>query len=167
MMIPTKVLRRYPLFTGLDPYLLEEIALISEEIEIEEGEWLFYEESDANHFYIVTEGSISLTINIFYKGKAEDIEATEPIMTGQMLGWSALIRPHKYKFGGRGAEKSRLIAIDAQPFRELLDDNPDYGYRLVKNVAEAIGERLVGKCIQFLSLVIDPQEVQKQEKRSI
>lgn len=154
-MISTRKLKWYPQFSGLSDYMLEEISLISNEIEVEEGDWLFYEEEGADKFYIVVEGEISLTTQIYIKNGVKHLEATEAIVKGEMLGWSSLIKPHQYTMGGKARVNSKLIEIDAKPFRELLDDNPEDGYHIIKNVAEVIGERLVGKCIQFLSMVLD------------
>lgn len=162
-MISIQLLSRYPIFAGLSQYMLEEIAMISEEIEVEEGEWLFYEGEDAEKVYIVLEGSVCLTINIFIDGKARDIEAIEPVGAGELLGWSGLIAPHLYTLGGISAQKSHLIQIQAEALRELLDDNPEYGYPIIKNIAEVIGDRLTQKCIQFLSLVLDSKDIPKDK----
>ena len=78
-MISQELLKWYPLFAGLSPYLAKEIALISNEIEVKEGEWLFYEEAESDKFYIVIEGSISLTTNIYLNGQSRNLEVVDPI----------------------------------------------------------------------------------------
>jgi CRP-like cAMP-binding protein len=154
-MISIRKLKWYALFSGLSDYMLEEISLISNEIIVEEGEWLFHEEEEAGKFYIVDDGEISLTTQIYIKDGVKHLEAAEAVGKGELLGWSSLIKPHHYTMGGKARVRSRLIEIEAKPFRELLDDNPEDGYHIIKKVAEVIGERLVGKCIQFLSMVLD------------
>jgi len=154
-MITPRTLKWYPLFAELNDYMLNEISLISREIELEEGDWLFDEEAEADKFYIVIEGEIALTTRIFVKDEVRDIEATDPVGAKEVLGWSSLIKPHRYTLGGRARKKSRLIEIEAAPFRELLDDNPEHGYLIIKKVSEVIGDRLIGKCIQFLSVILD------------
>lgn len=157
-MISKRILKWYPLFSNLSDYMLEEISLISNEIELEEGDWLFCEEAEADKFYIVVEGEISLTTQIYLNDEVRHLEATEPVCTGEILGWSSLIKPHQYTLGGKARKTSALIEIDAKPFRELLDDNPEDGYHIIKNVSEVIGERLIGKCIQFLSVILDSED---------
>jgi CRP/FNR family cyclic AMP-dependent transcriptional regulator len=166
-MISPELLRRYPLFADQSPYTLEEISMISSEIEVDEGQWLFYEKGDASKFYIVVDGAISLTMYLYLNGDAQHIATMEPIGKGEILGWSALVKPYRYTLGARAAKKSRLIEIEAEPLRELLDDNPEYGYYLIKQVAEVIGERLVFKCVQLLSMVVDSQgkSVKQDAKR--
>ena len=157
-MISKRILKWYPLFSGLSDYMLEEISLISNEIKVEEGQWLFYEEAEAEKFYIVVEGEISLTTQIYIHDEARHLEAAEPVGAGEILGWSALVKPHRYTLGGKARKPSKLIEIEAKPFRELLDDNPEHGYYIKKNVSEVIGERLVGKCFQFLSVILDSKD---------
>ncbi|MGD2027656.1 MAG: cyclic nucleotide-binding domain-containing protein [Anaerolineales bacterium] len=154
-MISKELLKWYPLFAGMSPYLAKEIAMISNEIEVKEGEWLFYEEAPSDKFYIVIEGSISLTTNIYLDGKVHDIEAVDPIGPGEIVGWSALVEPHQYTLGGRARESCRLIEIDVVPFRNLLEDNPEFGYETMKHVSKIIRERMNNTCIQLLSLVLD------------
>lgn len=154
-MISTQKLMRYPLFSGLSHYMLKEISIISNEIEVEKGAWLFYEGDRANRLFIVTKGFISLTTQIFLNGRSRDIEAADPVGPGELLGWSALVEPQEYSSSGRAKVKSRLIEIDVEPFRELLMDNPELGFLFMNHVAEAIRTRLDNKNVQLLSLVLD------------
>ena len=50
-------------------------------------------------FYIVIEGEISRTTQIYYDGAGKNLEAKESICPGEMLGWSSLIKPHLYTLG--------------------------------------------------------------------
>jgi CRP-like cAMP-binding protein len=156
-MISPERLRFYPLFAGQSYYMLKEIARISNEVIKEEGDWLFQEGDEASKFYIVVEGGISLTMYLHLNGKGQHIATTSPIEQSELIGWSSLVKPHGYVFGAKAAKKSRLLEIDAEPLRELLDDNPVFGYYLMKNITEVIGERLEFKCIQLLSMVVDTQ----------
>ncbi|MGD8457234.1 MAG: cyclic nucleotide-binding domain-containing protein [Anaerolineales bacterium] len=157
-MISKRMLKWYPLFSNLSDYMLEEIALISTEIELNEGDWLFCEEAEADKFYIVIEGEVSLTTQIYIDDQVKHLEAAEPLCAGDFLGWSSVVKPHRYTLGGKARKKCKLIEIDAGSFRELLDDNPEYGYHIIKNISEVIGERLIGKCIQFLSVILDSKD---------
>lgn len=156
-MVSPELLRRYALFAGQSHSMLKEISMISDEIEVAEGDWLFQEGEDATKFFVVLEGAISLTMYLFTNGNAQHLSTMEPIEKGEILGWSAVVKPYRYTLGGRASKKSKLLRIDAGPLRELMDDNPEYGYLLLKQVSEAIGERLVYKCIQLLSMVVDSE----------
>ncbi len=154
-MISPETLRGFRLFAGQSNYMLEEIAFLASEVELEAGEWLFHEEEYASHLYLISEGAISLCLNLYLNGSCQHIEAASPLGVWEVIGWSAVVKPHIYTFGARAVKKSRLVAFEAEPLRELLDDNPGFGYYLLKNLAEVIGDRLTNKCVQLLSLVLD------------
>ena len=156
-MISPESSRGFRLFAGQSNYMLEEMAMLASEVELEEGEWLFHEEENASHLYVVTEGAISLCLNLYLNGSRPHVEVTSPLGPREAIGWSAVVKPHIYTFGARAEQKSRLISFTAEPLRELLDDNPGFGYYLLKNLAEVIGDRLTNKCVQLLSLVLDSE----------
>jgi CRP/FNR family cyclic AMP-dependent transcriptional regulator len=154
-MISPEALRRYPIFAGQSLYMLKEIALISDEIALEVDEWLFNERAEATEFYIIMEGAISLCLNLHLNGTVQHVETMSPLGKGEVIGWSSLVRPYQYTLGAKATKRTRLLAIEAAPLRELLEDNPAYGYYLLKNLTEVMGERLTFKCIQLLSIVLD------------
>jgi CRP-like cAMP-binding protein len=154
-MVSPETLRRYPLFAKQSHYMLKEIARLSTEVEVEAGDWLFHERDEATRLYLVLDGSVAQTIYLYLNGQGQHIEATSSLGKGDIAGWPALINSQINTLGAQAEEKSRLLAIDAVPLRELLDDNPTYGYYLMKNLAEVLGERLTCKCIQLLSIVLD------------
>lgn len=157
-MISLETLRRYPLFAGQNLYMLKEIALLADEVELEAGDWLFNEREDASTFYIVQEGAISLCMNLHLNGREPHVEAMSPIGKGEVVGWSSLVKPYTYTLGARATQKSKLIAIDASPLRQLLNDNPMYGYFMLMKLSEVMGERLLNKCVQLVSIVLDLQD---------
>jgi CRP/FNR family cyclic AMP-dependent transcriptional regulator len=157
-MISPEVLRRFPLFAGQNAYMLDEIAMISDEISVSAGDWLFHENEDAKKFYLILEGEIALTLYIYYKGSAKHLKTTSALTKGQFFGWSALVPPHHYKLGALAETNSKLLVIDGKALRQLFDDNPEFGYPFMKNIAEEISDRLEYKIIQVLSLVLEPNE---------
>lgn len=154
-MVSRETLRRYRLFAGQSIYMLDEIARFSDEVTLEAGDWLFQEREDASRLYLVMDGAVSLCLNLYLNGSSEHVEATSPLGSGELVGWSAVIRPHIYTLGARTLRRSRLLAIQAEPLRDLLDDNPHFGYYFLKNMAEVMGDRLTSKCVQLLSIVLD------------
>jgi CRP-like cAMP-binding protein len=158
-MISPEMLRSFRLFAGQSNYMLEEMAILAREVELEAGEWLFHEDEGASHFYVIAEGAVSLCLNLYLNGSCSHVEVTSPLGPREAIGWSAVVKPHIYTFGARAEQNSRLISFTGEPLRELLDDNPGFGYYLLKNLAEVIGDRLTNKCVQLLSLVLDSDGV--------
>lgn len=153
-MISPEKLRFFPFFAGQDEYMLKEIAYISEEITLNPGEWLFHQNDPALHLYVVLDGAVSLALAIYLNGTGEKIEKLGSVGRGEILGWSSLVNPYIYTMGVHSNTKTQLIKIKAGALRQLMEDNPKYGYYLLKNLIEVITERLDYKCIQLLSLVV-------------
>jgi CRP-like cAMP-binding protein len=59
-MVSTEMLRRYPFFSFMNHVQLHEVAMITEEREIESGVVLFSAEEAADALYLLREGSVEL-----------------------------------------------------------------------------------------------------------
>lgn len=153
-MISPETLRRYSLFAGQSNYMLEEIAMLGNSLTLEPGEWLFHEGDPALKFYMILDGAISLTMTIHLDGAEESNQKMSSIGEGEMLGWSSVLRSNHYRFGAQANKETKLMEISGGGLSELLDDNPQYGYLLIRKITEVIAERLESKCTQLLSLVV-------------
>lgn len=153
-MISPETLRRYELFAGQSHYMLEEIAMLSDSRFLEPGEWLFHEGDPARKLYLIVDGAVSLTMTIHLNGARERIKDMSSIGGGEIMGWSALLVANYYRFGAQASKKTELVEISGEGLGELLDDNPQFGYLLIKKITEIIAERLESKCTQLLSLVV-------------
>ena len=156
-MVSTELLRRYPLFAGQNHYMLEEIAMLSSEVTKAEGEWLFHENEDATRLYLVLDGAVALTLFVYLKGEQQHLSTSHSLGRNEIVGWSAIVPPHQYKVGARAVRESHLLEIDAVPLRQLLDDNPEYGYHFLRQIAEVISERFMLANIQILSLAAEKE----------
>lgn len=151
-MISPQTLKFYPLFVHQDEHMLAQIADLAEEKEVAAGFQLFFEGEVAKLMYLVMDGSVVLTMNM---GEAGDqrIEELEPIGKGELVGWSSIVKPHIYKLGAYTGQKSHLLAFDGEKLRQLFDANPSFGYYFMQKLSEVIGDRLISKCVQVMSLI--------------
>jgi len=157
-MVSTELLRRYPLFAGQSHYMLEEIAMLSNEVTKTEGEWLFRENEEANRLYLVLDGAVALTLFVSLNGEQQHLATSHSLGKNEIVGWSSIVTPHQYKLGARAVKDSHLLEIDAPPLRQLLDDNPEYGYHFLRQVAEVVSERFMLVNIQIMSLMVDKEK---------
>ena len=151
-MCSPETLRFYPLFAHQDAEMLAQIAMLAEEKEVEAGFQLFFEGEVAKSFYLIHDGSVVLTMNMGEKGDKR-VEELEPIGKGEVAGWSSIVKPHIYKLGAYTGQRSHLIFFDGEKLRALFDENPSFGYYFMQKLAEVIGDRLISKCVQIMSLI--------------
>lgn len=146
-MISPNVLGFYPLFADQSAEMLKKIADLAEEKKVDAGYQLFFEGEVAKSLYLIEDGSIILTMKM-----GEKNDEMEPLGKGEVVGWSSIVKPHLYKLGAYTDQKSHLIAFNGEKLRVLFDNNPAFGYYFMQKLAEVIGDRLISKCVQIMSL---------------
>jgi len=151
-MISPEKLRMYQLFTKQTSEMLKEIANLAEEIHFEDGQQLFFEGEVANRLYIIEDGSVMLTMNLG-KGGEQEVSQLSPLGKGEIVGWSAIVEPHVYKLGGYAETSCTLIALEGDELRQLFEENPISGYHFLKKLSEVIGNRLISKCSEVMSML--------------
>jgi len=156
-MVSTELLRRYPLFAGQNHYMLEEIAMLSSEVTKAEGEWLFHENEEATKLYLILEGAVVLTLFVHLDEELQHLSTSHSLGKNEIVGWSSVVTPHQYKLGALAVKDTQLLEIEAVPLRQLLDDNPEYGYHFLRQIAEVVSERFMQVNIQILSLMADKE----------
>jgi CRP-like cAMP-binding protein len=149
-MITGKILARNTFFASLDHHFLDEVAALGSYQEIEAGKWLFKQETFAHNLYLITEGKITLVITF----RDKMIGELNPHTKGEIIGWSALVKPNIYTMGARAEEPSKLIGFNGKALMELLENNCDQGFILLRNLTEVIGERLSNRNVQLTSLKV-------------
>ncbi len=74
--------------------------------------------------------------------------------SGLVFGWSALIEPRLYTASARCLKDSRVIEIDGDRLKGVLEKHPADGLRIMERLAGVIASRLV-HCYQKLTTEIN------------
>lgn len=159
-MISPEVLRRYRFFNFMNHEQLRQIAMISEEVALEEGETLFEIGDRASALYLLQEGSIDLqyiVVDELKTGKRMEFHIGQ-INPGELLGISSLIKPHKVTATAVADTPSQLVKIDATELRALEEADSALAYGLQQKVARAAMRRLHDTRLELLAAT---SEVQK------
>ncbi len=146
-MISPERLRRYPHFAGVSEEGLKEVAMISEEREFQAGQVLFNEGDPAEYLMILERGQVDIRYEL---GDGSQV-TVDTLVGGDLMGWSALLDPYMLTASGVAKTSGRLIAVRAEPLRELCDENPAFGYRIMERVAQTLRSRLRGTRIQLVA----------------
>lgn len=125
-------------FSGFDDDALKLLCECSSMREIKRGQILFRQGEKADKFYVIRSGCISIempsimgpTLNIQNVGK------------DKVLGWSWLIQPYKWNFQTEAEEDSMLIEFDGAALLTQCEQEPKFGYQLLKKFAELMSVRL-------------------------
>lgn len=108
------------------------------EFAIKKGQILFQQGENADKFYIVRSGRISIQMPAII---GPDLEI-QKLGKDQVLGWSWLIPPFKWTFQAMPEEDSELLMFDGATILERCEQEPRLGYELLKKFAALMSMRL-------------------------
>jgi CRP-like cAMP-binding protein len=112
------------------------------------GQFLFHEGEEANEFYMIREGKVAVQIQGAERGPI----TVQTIGEGEVLGWSWLIPPYRWRFDVKALELTRAIALDGKCLRTKSEEDHDLGYQLLRRFAGIIVERLEAARLQLLDV---------------
>ena len=136
-------LRENELFAALTNEELTEIAPFCSEFAVIEDGLLFSEGREASHLYLVTKGQIALRKAIRVPhGKTMRRTTIMVCRSGEAVGLSALVEPHKYILSAMAWESSRLIRVDSKRLRKTMDMYPQVGYKVMRSLSVTMTRRL-------------------------
>ncbi len=142
------ILAEHPFLKGLKPAHLDLITGCATNVRFNAGKYIFREGEQANQFYILREGKVAVEIY----GAQQGAITTQTLEGGDILGWSWLVAPYKWRFDARAVELTRAIALDGKCLREKCEKDHDLGYELLKRFSRVIAERLEATRIQLLDM---------------
>lgn len=142
------VLAEHPLFKDMSPKYLEVVVGCASNARFEHEEIIFREGEAANSFYLIREGKVS--IEAFHLERGNIILQT--LGAGDVLGWSWLVPPYRWRFDARSLERTRAFKLDGQCLRGKCDEDPRLGYELLQRFASVLEQRLQATRVQLMDL---------------
>jgi CRP-like cAMP-binding protein len=137
-----------PAFKDFDPQHLAVIAGCGSNVRFNAGEYVFREGQESSEFYLLRAGKVALEISA--PGRGPIIIHT--LAEGDLLGWSSIVPPFKKHFDARAVELTRAFAFDGACVRKKCEDDPKFGYELLKRFTAIMGQRLQATRMQLLDL---------------
>ncbi len=142
------ILRQHPFLVGLSEEHMATLIGCASNVRFEEGDHLIQEGQMANTFYLVRSGRVALHIDMPGRGDLR-IQTVGP---GEILGWSWLIYPYRWHFSGIAVAETRTIALDGECLRNKCEKDSQFGYEMLKRLAQVMERRLDATRLQLLDL---------------
>jgi CRP/FNR family cyclic AMP-dependent transcriptional regulator len=162
-MISIEMLRRYPYFAGFSTQQLTMLAAVSEELSVEAGHYFFHEGDEIDDFYMVTEGNVSISINIPDRESKQSVVqqltnnltmtdvTVSSVGPGSTFGWSALIPPHISTANTKASTDCRVLRFNRTKLQSAINDDCCFGHLLVLKAAQIVRERMRDLRIETLA----------------
>jgi CRP-like cAMP-binding protein len=128
-----------PFFKGLNRQQLQLLAASALEMKFTAGQKIFEAGSPANRFYLILEGKVVLESELAEPGTMLTVQTLGP---GDNLGWSWLFPPYLIHLGAHAVEPTRVIFFYGTRLREQCEEDHEFGYELMKRIAEVASQCL-------------------------
>ena len=133
-----RLLSEQEFFAGLNEDHLVWLAGNAVENRFDIDELVARQGERADRFFLLLEGGLGVEIPAIAGPK---LEVTQ-LGPGQIFGWSWLIRPYKWHFNARALEPTRVLDFDGKAILEHCEDDPKFGYALLKLFSYLMATRL-------------------------
>lgn len=138
----------FPLLADLAPPQLEKIAAIGKVVTFAAGERIIEEGREANRCWLIRSGQVALETRL-PNAASSRVQTLGP---GDVLGWSWLLAPYRWRFDGVATVPVTAIELDAIRLRELADQDCSLGYAVAVRLVEALAERLHGTRARLIDM---------------
>ena len=135
-----------PFFKDLDPDYIKLFASCASEVTFKNGHFLLTQGNDADYFYMITDGKVHIEAEAGDRGQI----TIENLCAGDILGWSWLIPPYKWRFDALAVEPTSAIAFDGKQLRKLCEENKPFGYEMLKRMIHIITHRLLSTRMKLM-----------------
>jgi CRP-like cAMP-binding protein len=142
------ILAEHPFFRGMEEDLLQVLVGCARNVRFEKNKVIFREGEEANNFYLIRSGRVALQLFAGHRGPL----VISTLEEGDILGWSWLSEPYRWKFTARVLEATRAISLDGKCLREKSEQDCHLGYELLKRFVHIIEDRLQATRLQLLNV---------------
>ncbi|MBI3869817.1 MAG: Crp/Fnr family transcriptional regulator [Verrucomicrobia bacterium] len=120
-------------------------------VQFKVGDLLFHEGDPANQLYLLESGIIALEA----REPGNGATLLQTLGAGDVLGWSWLFPPFTWHSQARTIEPTKAIALNGAHLLVTAERNHDFGYELMKRVAQVVIHRLQATRKELLALQIE------------
>jgi len=132
---------RPEILEGLRAHDAAAVMALATRTTLASGATLFDLGSEADALYVVERGRINLTLPMEIGGQQQDV-LVEERTPGQVVGWSALVPPHRFTLKATAPLESELLVFPRSALFEYFESQPEGGYQVIRNLSAVIGHRL-------------------------
>ncbi len=126
-----EMLKRVPLFSHCSKKELEEIAMLADEVHLEEGRELTREGQRGREFFVIVDGEVVV------RRKGRKIGTST---AGDFIGEMALVTGRPRNATVTTATPVRLLVVTDSAFQRLLETSPSIPLKVLKALADRIPE---------------------------
>ncbi len=150
-------LKQSDIFYQFTPTQLELVANLCQEVNFNEGDIIFRENSASKELYVIAQGEVDILI---HSGESNGNTVVAKLRRGQSFGEVALVDEGLRSATARAAQKeTQLLVIQRDKLIMLCETYPHLGYRLMYNLAADLAMKIRNTDLRIREqLLYKPQE---------
>ena len=134
-----------PLFKGLEPTEIQNLMRISEDIVAKKSDTVVLQNTPGDGFYIISAGAFE----VLKSGNRNEVLGRLESLS--FFGEMSLISNEMRSATVMCVEDGRLKNIPAAPFQKLLDEGDLVAYKVIRNMATILAQRLAASDNRLVS----------------
>ena len=138
----------HPFFRGMKAHHLRTIAEGAAVVRFGPGEVIFQEGEPAPRFFVIRTGRVALQL-VSYRIDPFTLMTLEQ---GDIIGWSWLFPPYRWKLTAKALEVTRAISLDGKSVCTKCDEDHELGYELMKRFAQVIDKRIEALSVHLVEV---------------
>lgn len=142
-----EILQEHPFLEGFKPEHVQRMAELALEVQFGRDQIIFREGQESGLFFLILSGKIALEVSA--PGRIFRVQTLE---AGEELGWSSVLGEGGKHFQARSLETVRALAFEGSRLRQLCEQDPSFGYALMKKLLKVVAERLQATRLQLLDV---------------
>ncbi len=145
------LLRESDFFDGFDDHDLSALARQAISLIFQKGERIVEEGLPSEQLYILVSGTVELSFLTPFEPHEMDPHVETPPSSvvihpinepGSLIGWSAMVEPHRCRATATALESTRVIAFGRDRIEAYCQSHPEFGMLFVRRILWALGDRL-------------------------
>ena len=138
-------------FHGMKPGHLAVLTEGAKAVRFQAGDVLFREGEPASRFFLIESGKIVLEVHEPGNGTV----MVQTLGPGEVVGWSWLFSPFVWHLQARAVEPTEVVVLNGAHLLIAAERNHEFGYELMKRVAQVVIHRLQATRKQLLTLQVE------------
>ena len=143
-----RILAEHAFFADLPREYLKLLVGCASNVRFDAGQMIFRHGEEANAFYLIRRGKVAIEL----PGPHTAPVTIQTLGEGDVLGWSWMVAPYRWRFEGRAVQLTRAISLDAKCLRNKCEQDHDLGYEMMKRFTPILAQRLEAARLQLLDL---------------
>ena len=145
-----EAITEHAFFQGMKPEHIAVLTKGAKTAKFKAGDVLFREGEPASQFYLIESGRVALEAH----APANGTTTIQQLGAGEVLGWSWLFPPFNWHFQARAMEPTNVVQLSGAHLLVSAERNHDFGYELMKRMAQVVIHRLQATRKQLLALQV-------------